>query len=119
MDGSDPRSSTMTTKRPRVYGRWLQLGLGVYATAVFAVMWVGFALALISQPDSLDEAWQSLRGLPPVPQVAAWILFLPIAVGLWAWTSDLHPAVAAAVVVGLVLWTLAAVSGLIRAVARR
>jgi hypothetical protein len=95
-------------------GRVLAIGLGVYASAVFAVMWLGFAVALLWQPDLIEDAWQALRSLAPLPQVVAWILFLPIAVGLWAWTSDLPALVLVAVGAGLVVWTLAALGSLAR-----
>ena len=92
----------------------LATGLGVYATAVLVVMWVGFAIALVSDPDLLDQAWRSLRELPVVPQVLAWVLLLPAAIGLWAWTADLPTLAGLAVVAGLVGWTLVAVRSFVR-----
>jgi hypothetical protein len=90
------------------------IGLGVYASAVLAAMWLALAVSLLGQPDLPDQAWQALRSLPAVPQVVAWLLFLPAAVGLWAWASDLPGLVVAAVGAGLIVWTLAAFGSLAR-----
>jgi hypothetical protein len=100
-----------TTRRP---GRVVAIGLGVYASAVLAVMWLGFGVALLWQPDLPDQAWLALRSLPAVPQVVAWLLFLPAAVGLWAWTSDLPGLVVVAIGAGLIVWSLAAFGSLAR-----
>ena len=49
----------------------------------------------------------------------AWILFLPIAVGLWAWNAVGSALVIGAVAVGLVAWTLVMASGAVRTFRRR
>jgi hypothetical protein len=99
--------------------RRLQVALGTYAVVVFAVLWVGFAVGLVSSGQAFADAWGWLNGLEPVARIAAWILFLPIAIGLWAWNADLPAPAFAAVYAGLVAWTLVAVVGLVRAVRRR
>ena len=53
-------------------------------SAIFTVLWVGFAVGLATGGDLLIDAWAWLTGLEPVAAVDAWILVLPIAVGLWA-----------------------------------
>ncbi len=73
----------------RTRDRRLQLVLGTYAVAVFALLWVGFAVGLVSGGQAFADAWAWLNGLEPVARIAAWILFLPIAVGLWAWNATL------------------------------
>ena len=93
------------------------LALSTWAVAVLALLWIGLAVALATEPSRLDDAWAWLRSLPPVPQVIAWILFLPVAVGLWAWTSDLGQVATLAIGAGLVLWTVAAAASLSRALA--
>jgi hypothetical protein len=103
----------------RTRDRRLQLVLGTYAVAVFALLWVGFAVGLVSGGQAFTDAWAWLNGLEPIARIPAWILFLPIAVGLWAWDAGLPAAVLAAVAVGLVAWTLVAVGSLARAVRRR
>lgn len=86
---------------------------------VFAVLWVGFALGLIAGGQAFADAWAWLNGLEPVARIAAWVLFLPIAVGLWAWNAALPAPVLAAVALGLVAWTLVAGGSLVRATRRR
>ena len=76
----------------RTRDRRLQLALGTYAVLVFAVLWVGFALGLIAGGQAFADAWAWLNGLEPVARIAAWVLFLPIAVGLWAWNAGLSGA---------------------------
>ena len=103
----------------RTRDRRLQVVLGTYAVLVFAVLWVGFAVGLVSGGQAFTDACAWLSGLEPLARILAWILFLPIAVGLWAWNAALPAAVFAAVAVGLVAWTLVAVGSLVRAVRRR
>ena len=86
---------------------------------VFAVLWIGFALGLIAGGQVFADAWAWLDALEPAARIAVWVLFLPIAVGLWAWNAELPAPVFAAVLVGLVAWTLVAVGSLVRAVRRR
>ena len=103
----------------RSSNRRLQLVLGTYAVLVFAVLWVGLAVGLIAGGQAFADAWTWLNSLVPVARITAWILFLPIAIGLWAWNAGLPAPVFAAVVVGLIAWTLVAVGSLARAVRRR
>lgn len=103
----------------RTRDRRLQLALGAYAVLVFAVLWVGLVVGVITGDQRFADAWAWLNGLEPVARIAAWVLFLPIAVGLWAWNAGLPAPVLAAVLVGLVAWTLVAVGSLVRAVRRR
>jgi len=99
--------------------RRLQLVLGTYAVLVFAVLWVGLVVGLVAGGQAFADAWAWLNGLEPVARITAWILFLPIAIGLWAWNAGLPAPVFAAVAVGLVVWTLVAVGSQARAVRRR
>lgn len=98
--------------RARSPGR---LVVAVGAFGIFVVMWIGFAYALMVDPELLDEAWQWLRELPAPVQVVVWILILPIAVGLWIWESSWSPIVGLLLAAGMVGWTLVAVDGLRRA----
>ncbi len=84
-----------------------------WSAVTFAVLWVGFVVLLIVDRDgieSLDE-WLSDRPLPI--RLVLWVLLLPIAVGLKAWTSS-SPSIRVAAFVGLVLWTVAAATSLVR-----
>jgi hypothetical protein len=93
--------------------------LGTYAILIFAILWVGFALALVVNPEWLDSLWNWVRALPSVAEVLIWVLFLPIVVGLWIWESS-WPALARLLAfAGIVVWTLLAVSSFLRAVRSR
>lgn len=107
-----PPAPTRPSRRPA--GRAFEIALSLYGAAVFMVLWVGFALGLATGGDLLADAWAWLSGLEPVAVVVAWILFLPIAVGLWAWNAVGSPLVTGAAAAGLVAWTLLMASGLLR-----
>jgi hypothetical protein len=66
---------------------------------VFAVLWVGFAAALVWSQGSLDQAWHWISRLPLILQGVVWLLFLPVVAGLWAWETS-WPLIWRLVVVG-------------------
>jgi hypothetical protein len=113
---TSPPAVPPTPGRPsrRPAGRALELALSLYGAAVFTVLWAGFAVGLVSGGGLLVDAWAWLTGLEPIAAVAAWILVLPIAVGLWAWNAVGSSLVTGAVAVGLVAWTLVMASGVMR-----
>jgi hypothetical protein len=86
---------------------------------MFAVMWIGFAYALLVDPDLLDRAWEWFVDLPTPIAIVVWVLVLPIPVGLWIWHSSWPPVVGALLALGMVAWTVLAVSSLVRAVRGR
>ena len=90
--------------------------LNICAIVIFAVLWVGFVIALIVNPEWLDSLWDWVRGLPIVAEIIAWLVFLPIVVGLWIWTSSWPILVQLLAGAGIVGWTLVAVSGFLRMV---
>ena len=73
---------------------------------VFAVIWIGFAAALIWSQGSLDAAWQYVRSLPLVVQGIVWLLFLPVMVGLWIWETTWPLILRLLLVVGIAGWNL-------------
>jgi hypothetical protein len=88
--------------------------LTVYANGIFAILWVGFVVALIVNPAWLDSLWSWVRELPLLAEILVWVLFLPITVGLWIWTAAGGTIVKLLGLAGIVGWTLAAISSLIR-----
>ena len=62
--------------------------LSTYAILVFVLLWVGFVIALVVNPEWLSLFWNWVRELPIVAEIIIWILFLPILVGLWTWESS-------------------------------
>jgi hypothetical protein len=89
--------------------------LSVYAIIVFAILWVGFAIALVGNREWLDLLWNWVRALPSVAEITVWVSFLPIMVGLWIWVSSWPALVRLLAFAGIVVWTLFAVSGFLRA----
>jgi hypothetical protein len=73
---------------------------------LFAVLWIGFAIALVWSQGSLDQAWQAIRSLPLVVQAVVWVLFLPVMAGLWIWETSWPLVLRLVLVVGLAGWNL-------------
>jgi hypothetical protein len=73
---------------------------------VFALVWVAFGAALVLSQGSLDQAWATIRALPLLAQLAVWVLFLPVMIGLWVWESTWPVIVRLTLVVGLAGWNL-------------
>jgi hypothetical protein len=90
--------------------------LGTYAIVIFAMLWVGFAIALVVNREWLDLLWHWVQALPSVAEIIVWVLFLPIMVGLWIWESSWPDLVRLLAFAGIVVWTLLAVSSFLRAV---
>jgi hypothetical protein len=90
--------------------------LSTYAIVIFAVLWVGFAIALVVNREWLDLLWDWVRALPPVAEIIVWVAFLPGMVGLWIWESSWPALVRLLAFAGIVGWTLLAVSSFLRAV---
>ena len=114
---ASPTMPPQTSRRP--LGRAVGIVLSLLVIAVFAVLWVGLAGAVMSDGGFLTEFWTWITSLSLIPAVVAWILLLPIAVGAWAWTADLDPLVMGVVVIGLVVWTGVALAGTLKALRGR
>ncbi len=78
--------------------------IGVFL--VFALLWVGFAAALVLSQGSLDQTWTWIRGLPLILQGVVWLLFLPVVAGLWVWETTWPIVVRLVLVAGLGWWNL-------------
>ena len=74
--------------------------------AVFALLWIGFGVALVWSHGSLDAAWTWTRSLPLLLQGVIWLLFLPVMVGLWIWETTWPLALRLALVLGVAGWNL-------------
>jgi hypothetical protein len=73
---------------------------------VFAAMWVAFGFGLVQSQGGLDSAWQWIRGMPLLVQGLAWLLFLPVMVGLWIWETTWPLVLRLVLVAGLAGWNL-------------
>jgi hypothetical protein len=100
---------------PSFWSRVVTRALGTYAIVIFAVLWVGFAIALAVNREWLDLLWNWVQALPSLAQIIVWVLFLPIMVGLWIWESSCSALVRLLAFAGIVAWTLLAVSSFLRA----
>ena len=90
--------------------------LSSYAILTFAILWLGFAIALIVNPDWLDLLWNWVRALPSVLNILAWVFITPIMAALWIWESSWTVIVRLLAFSGIVGWAILAVSSFLRAV---
>ena len=74
--------------------------------AILAILWVAFAAASIWSQGSIDQAWQTIRGMPPLVQILIWLLFLPVMIGLWVWETSWPLAMRIVLVIGVAGWSL-------------
>jgi len=90
--------------------------LSTYAIVIFALLWIGFAVALVVNREWLDLLWNWVRVLPLVAEIIVWVLFLPIMVGLWIWESSWPALLRLLGYAGVDGWTLLAVFSFVREV---
>ena len=74
--------------------------------SIFAVIWIAFAAGLVFSQGSVDQAWQTVRGLPLIVQIVVWVVLLPVMVGLWVWETTWPLIVRLVLVVGVAGWNL-------------
>ncbi len=86
----------------------------IYANLIFMVLWVGFIIALVANPEWLDVLWNWVQALPMVPKILIWMFLLPIMVGLWVWESPWSIFGHLVGFTGIVAWTLVSVANLFR-----
>ncbi len=86
----------------------------IYSLVIFAILWIGFAIVLLTNPALLDQLWNWVRALPLMMEIIVWVLFLPIMVGLWIWESSWPMIIRWLATAGLVGWTFLPVSNLIK-----
>ncbi len=51
-------------------------------------MWSAFSTLLIVSPETLEDIWNWLTGLPLAAEIVMWILLLPWVLGLAVWQSS-------------------------------
>ena len=105
----------MTTKDSSFWSVVVSRVLSTYAVVIFAIMWIGFAVALVVNREWLDLLWNWVQALPPVAKIVVWVVFLPVTVGLWIWESSWPDLVRLLGFAGIVGWTALAVSSFLRA----
>ena len=90
--------------------------LSTYAVLIFAMLWIGFVLALVFNQEWLYSIWDWVQTLPLVAEIIVWVLFLPIMVGLWTWQSSWSVFVQLLILAALIGWTSLAVSSFVKAI---
>ena len=71
----------------------------------FTVLWIAFAVAVAFSPGTLHDVWHAVRRLALVIQAVAWLLFLPIMIGLWIWERPWPLPIRVVLVLALGAWT--------------
>ena len=74
--------------------------------AVFALLWVAFGAGLLLSQGSIDQTWQTIRDLPLIVQLIAWLLFLPVMLGMWVWETTWPFVVRLMLVLSIAGWNL-------------
>ena len=86
-----------------------------YAFIAFAILWVGFVIALILNPAWLDALWDGVGALPSALNILAWVFLTPIMTALWIWESSWSTLVRLLGFAGIAGWTALAVSSFLKA----
>jgi uncharacterized membrane protein YhfC len=60
---------------------------------------------LAFSPHTLDDVWQAVRPRALVIQAVAWLLFLPLMMGLWIWERRWPVPMRMVLVLALGAWT--------------
>ena len=90
--------------------------LSSYAVLIFLMLWVGFVIALVVNPEWLDILWNWVQRLPAVLRILAWVFITPIMTALWIWESSWSTIVRLLAFAGIAGWTALAVSSFLKAV---
>lgn len=73
---------------------------------LFAVLWLALMAAIALAPATVEELWESLRRQPLPIDAVVWLLFLPIAIGIWIWRRPWTPVIRVTLLVALAAWNL-------------
>jgi hypothetical protein len=74
-------SQRLTMRDAQSWNDAISKGMSLYAGLIFAVLWVGFLIALLANREWLNQVWSVVQALPPVPRLMVWVMLLPIMVG--------------------------------------
>jgi hypothetical protein len=69
---------------PKRMPRWLAVTLW----SLFTSLWVAVGLLLIVSPEAVEELWGWIGEQPAALQMAIWVAFLPVMVGVGVWLSS-------------------------------
>jgi hypothetical protein len=75
--------------------------LNIAGFVVLSALWLAFGVALIFDRELLEMAWLTLRTWPLLVQLVAWLLALPVVLGLWIWQTPWPMLLRLVLVIGL------------------
>ncbi len=93
----------------------MRTALTLWSASVFVVLWVGFVVVLLDDGRDFESLDEWIDGQSAPLRAVVWVLFLPIVVGVKAWTSA-SATFQATGVVALLIWAVASIAGLTRLV---
>ena len=93
----------------------LRKAMSTYAVVIFAILWIGFAVAYFGNSAWLDALWNWVQALPLLAEIIIWVLFLPITVALWIWESSWPVLLRLLGFAGIIGWTLLALYSFVQA----
>ncbi len=59
--------------------------VSLIAFPLLALAWLGVVLLILRDPSHQETPWRVFRRLPLVVQAIAWVLALPVVLGIWIW----------------------------------
>jgi len=89
--------------------------LSTYAVMIFVMLWVGFAAALILDPEWLDLIWNWVRALPTLVEILIWVFVTPVMAALGIRESSWTVFAQILAYSGIVGWTALAGSSFLKA----
>lgn len=73
---------------------------------LFGAIWAAILVALVRDPARLDAGWRAIRARSVPVQAVAWVLLLPVMVGLWAWHTAWPRSARLGILAALAGWNL-------------
>ena len=83
-----------------------ELLINLFAFTVLTLLWLGFAAALLFDPDLLVRTWRLFRSWSILIQLLVALFVLPVVLGLWIWQTHWPSWLRLVLVAGLA-WTTA------------
>ena len=99
---SSATATATTAARPLTLGETL---FNLFMFGLSAGVTVAFVYYIVTDPARLTDAWQWVRGLPIVVQLALWALLLPWMAALWVWSLPWGFGVRVVLVASILIFT--------------
>lgn len=59
----------------------------IFVFLLFTALWLAFVYALLANRSLLDSVWVKFRSWSVAVQLVVAVLFLPLVLGLWVWST--------------------------------